>query len=41
MEENKIIYGDCFDLIKDIPDNYIDLIVTSPPYADIKSYGKM
>jgi site-specific DNA-methyltransferase (adenine-specific) len=40
MEENKIIYGDCFDLIKDIPDNYIDLIVTSPPYADIKSYGK-
>ena len=37
---NKIIQGSCFDLIKDLPDNSIDLIVTSPPYADIKSYGK-
>jgi DNA modification methylase len=32
--------GDCFDLIKDIEDNSVDLIVTSPPYADIVNYGK-
>lgn len=32
--------GDCFELIKWIPDNSIDLIVTSPPYADIVNYGK-
>jgi DNA modification methylase len=32
--------GDCFELIKDIEDNSIDLIVTSPPYADIVNYGK-
>jgi len=32
--------GDCFDLIKDLPDNSVDLIVTSPPYADIVNYGK-
>lgn len=37
---NKIIQGDCFELIKELPDNSIDLILTSPPYADIKSYGK-
>ena len=35
-----ILDGDCFDLIKQQPDNSIDLIVTSPPYADIVNYGK-
>ena len=29
---NKIICGDCREIIKKIPDNSIDLIVTSPPY---------
>jgi site-specific DNA-methyltransferase (adenine-specific)/site-specific DNA-methyltransferase (cytosine-N4-specific) len=32
--------GDCFELIKDIPDNSVDLVITSPPYADIVNYGK-
>ena len=36
----EIRIGDCFELIKEIPDNSIDLIVTSPPYADIVNYGK-
>ncbi len=31
---NKIIYGDCEKVLKDFPDNSIDLIFTSPPYAD-------
>ena len=39
MELNKVYQGNCFDEIKNIGDNTIDLIVTSPPYADIKSYG--
>ena len=38
--KNKILTGDSFELIKDIPDNSIDLIITSPPYADIVNYGK-
>jgi DNA modification methylase len=38
MTEIKI--GDCFELIKELPDNSIDLIITSPPYADIVNYGK-
>ena len=28
--------GDCLDLLKDIPDNSIDLILTDPPYGTIK-----
>ncbi len=29
---NKIICGDCLKVMKDIPDNSIDLVITSPPY---------
>ena len=39
MELNKTHIGDCMELSKDIPDNYVDLVVTSPPYADTLSYG--
>ena len=31
---NKIISGDCLEVLRNLPDNCIDLIVTSPPYAD-------
>lgn len=36
----EIRIGDCFELIKELEDNSIDLIITSPPYADIVNYGK-
>jgi len=38
---DKIICGDALHVIRSIPDNVIDLIVTSPPYADKRtnSYG--
>ena len=29
---NKIVNGDCYKLLKDIPDKSIDLVVTDPPY---------
>ena len=29
---NKIICGDCLEVMKEIPDNSIDCVVTSPPY---------
>jgi adenine-specific DNA-methyltransferase len=35
-----LYHGDCFDLIKKIPENSIDLIVTSPPYCMGKSYER-
>jgi site-specific DNA-methyltransferase (adenine-specific) len=38
---NSIICGDALQVLHSFPDNFIDLIVTSPPYADKRtnSYG--
>ena len=38
---NRIIQGDCEQILKEFPDNSIDLIFTSPPYADQRknTYG--
>jgi DNA modification methylase len=38
---NKVICGDCEEVLKSFPDECIDLIITSPPYADSrkKTYG--
>jgi len=38
---NTILQGDCLETLKTIPDNTVDLIFTSPPYADQrkKTYG--
>jgi len=33
MDINKIYNCDCFELIKKIPDNYLDLIIVDPPYG--------
>jgi DNA modification methylase len=32
--ETLIRSGDCLKILKEYPDNFFDLIVTSPPYAD-------
>ena len=32
-KENKIIKGNCLDLLKDLKDNSIDLLITDPPYS--------
>lgn len=34
-----LIQGDCLDKMKDIPDNSIDLTVTSPPYDNLRTYN--
>lgn len=36
---NKIICGDCLNIMKQIPDNSVDLVVTSPPYNLKNSTG--
>jgi site-specific DNA-methyltransferase (adenine-specific) len=33
IETNKIINGNCIDVMKDMPEGCIDLVVTSPPYG--------
>lgn len=39
---NKVVCGNCLDLFPEIPDNSIDVIITSPPYncgIDYKEYN--
>lgn len=36
---NSVIFGDALSVIKNIPDNSIDSIITSPPYWGLRNYG--
>lgn len=38
---NKIICGDCLEVIKDIPNKSVNLILTDPPYPDIEKSFKI
>ena len=38
MEINKIYNEDCLETMAKMPDNFIDLTVTSPPYDDLRDY---
>lgn len=35
---NKVICGDCLEIMKEMPDGCVDLVVTSPPYDDLRNY---
>ena len=35
----KFLCGDCEAILKTMPDSSIDLVLTSPPYADKRDYG--
>lgn len=37
---NRIICGDCREVIKALPDESVDLILTSPPYWYLRDYGE-
>jgi len=34
LETNKIYHGDCLEILKDFPDNCVDMVFTSPPFKD-------
>ncbi len=36
--KNEILIGDCLEVMAKLPDNSIDLVVTSPPYADARAH---
>jgi len=36
---NKVICGDCLEVMKQIPDECIDMAITSPPYWGLRDYG--
>lgn len=37
---NQIFLGDCLELLREIPDEFVSLVVTSPPYNIGKEYEK-
>lgn len=37
---NSVICGDNCEVMRGLPDECIDLVVTSPPYDDLREYGK-
>ena len=39
LETNQIYCGDCVELMKQIEPNSIDLVVTSPPYDNLRNYN--
>ena len=39
MELNKIYCENCLDTMSRMPDNFIDLTVTSPPYDNLRNYN--
>lgn len=38
MEINKIYNENCIDTMRRMPDNFVDLVVTSPPYDNLRDY---
>lgn len=39
MEVNKIYQEPCLETVSRMPDNYIDCVITSPPYWQLRDYG--
>lgn len=39
MDGIQLMQGDCLELMKDIPDESVDLTVTSPPYDNLRTYN--
>jgi len=39
MEVNKIYYENCIDTMSKMPDGFVDVTVTSPPYDGLRTYN--
>lgn len=35
---NKIINGDSSEILHELPSKSVDLVITSPPYSDLRKY---
>lgn len=38
MQTNKVIQGDCLEVMKTLEDKSIDMVLTSPPYDNLRDY---
>lgn len=39
LKINQIYHGNCIDLMKQLPENFVDLTITSPPYDNLRNYN--
>ncbi|GAI15145.1 unnamed protein product, partial [marine sediment metagenome] len=39
MEINKIYKGDALTILKTFPDEFVNCVITSPPYWALRDYG--
>lgn len=39
MTENKLYYGDCLTVLKDLPSDYVDLVYLDPPFNSKRDYN--
>lgn len=39
IEMNKIYNQDCLDFMRQVPDKFVDMVLTSPPYDDLRTYN--
>ena len=37
-QASEVLQGDCLELMKDIPDGSVDMVFTSPPYDNLRTY---
>lgn len=37
--KNNVLHGDCREMLKTLPDQFVDCCVTSPPYYGLRDYG--
>lgn len=36
---NKVLQGDCLEVLKTLPDGIVNCCITSPPYYGLRDYG--
>lgn len=39
MEKNKVFCADCKEILSSLPSDFVDLVITSPPYFQQRDYG--
>ena len=39
MKKNHIYNENCLETMQRMPNNFIDFVITSPPYDDIRNYN--
>ena len=39
MNDYTLYNGDCFEVLREMPDESVDMVITSPPYGELRTYG--